>query len=103
MSKPSTPKITARGSPPQRRATHISRKREHIERAPLGRALRQIAHRVDEALRPGAVARIEIVRDDRAGPPADAREDRDVFLAVRAAIRNRLADDPGACLELPQE
>ena len=41
--------------------------------------------------------------DDRAGPAADAGQDRDVLPAVRPAIGDRLADDPGAGLELPQQ
>ena len=70
---------------------------------PLVVALGQVRHRVDEAERGGAVARVEIARDDRARPAADAGEHGDVLLAVRAAVGDRLADDPRAGLELPEQ
>src|SRR5689334_12868577 len=80
-----------------------STKREHIERASLRRHVRQVAHRTHESKRGGRVPRIEAARDDRAGPSAHTREHRDVLLSIRPAIRNRLPDDPGRRLVLPQE
>src|SRR5215211_7673665 len=79
------------------------RETEHIQRASLGGRLLEVAHGVDEAERGGAVARIEVAGHDRAGPAADARQDRHVLAAVGAAVGGRLADDPGAGLELPQQ
>src|SRR4051794_34816850 len=76
--------------------------REDIERPAAACDLRQVLHRIDKAERGGAVARIEHGRHDRPGPAADPGQDRDIFLAVRAAEDRRLADDPGAGLELPQ-
>src|SRR5947209_16307661 len=49
----------------------------------------QVLHRVDEAQRARAVARVHVARDDRAGPATDAREHRDVLLAVGPAITHR--------------
>src|SRR5206468_1750369 len=37
------------------------------------------------------------------GPATDTRKDGDILVPVRAAIRDRLADDAGAGLELPFE
>jgi hypothetical protein len=45
-------------------------------------SLRQVLHRVDEAAAAVRVARVESPSDDRAGPAADAGQDRDVLLAV---------------------
>src|SRR3954467_9078337 len=58
------------------------RKRKHMEHPALHRVLRQILHRVDEAKRRRAVARIEAARDHRARPSAHARENGHVLLAV---------------------
>src|SRR5690349_24732718 len=58
---------------------------EDIERPPLGRVLRQVAHGADEAKRRGLVARVEATRDDGAGPAADTRQHRHILMPVRAA------------------
>src|ERR1700758_4832712 len=77
------------------------REREHIER-PSGCGLRlEIRHNADHAERTGRIARVQITGDDGARPAACPREDSDIFVAVRPAIGHRLADDPGAGLELP--
>src|SRR3984957_9242831 len=79
------------------------RKREHIER-PSGCGLRlEIRHNADHAERAGRIARVKVAGDDGARPAADPRQDGDIFVAVRSAIGHRLADDPGASLELPFE
>src|SRR5688572_31387726 len=59
-----------------------SRQRKDIQRPAFLGVLRQVFHRVDEAAGATGVARIEVVRDDRTGPAADAREHRDVLFAV---------------------
>src|SRR4051812_32882512 len=71
-----------------------SRKREHIQRASLRGGLGQVLHGADESEGRGGVARVEPAGDDRAGPAAHARQDRDVLLTVRPLVRRRLADDP---------
>src|SRR5205085_11498213 len=76
---------------------------EDPERAALGRVRGQIAHRIHEAERGAGVPRIEIARDDGAGPAADAVQDRDVLLTVRTAVGDRLADDSRGRLEAPQQ
>src|ERR1051326_7012766 len=82
---------------------YSSRKRERVEHSPARGRLRQIAHGVDESEGGGAVARIELSGDDRAGPAADAGENRDVLFAVGAAEGDRLSDDSGTALEPPQQ
>src|SRR5947207_2429197 len=79
------------------------RQPEHIERSSLGGVLRQVAHGIDEAAAGGRVARIELVRHDRAGPTADTGQDRDVLAPVRTAIGRGLPDDPRTGLEPPQQ
>jgi hypothetical protein len=59
--------------------------RRHTASLP-SRVLRQVLHRVGEAVGGGAVARVEVAGHDGAGPAADARQDGDVLLAVRAAV-----------------
>src|SRR3954451_8148 len=75
---------------------------EDIERPALGGGIRQVVHHAAPAIRGGGVAYVQIGRDHRARPAADAREDGDILVPVRAAIRRGLADDPGGGLELPQ-
>src|SRR5688572_21320659 len=79
------------------------RQREHIDRAPFAGVVGEILGGAHEAERGGFVARVETAGDDGARPPADAIHDRDVLLAVGPAKTDRLADDPGARAELPQE
>src|SRR5690349_21386175 len=76
---------------------------EDIERPALGGGIRQVAHHLAPAERGTGIARVEIGGDDRAGPSADAREDGDILVPVRATIGGGLADDPGGGLELPQD
>jgi YVTN family beta-propeller protein len=83
-------------------ATRHSGKGEDIQRPSLARIVGQVLHGVDEALGRSAVAPVELAGDNRTGPAADSRQDRDVLLAVRAAVGDRLADDARAGLELPQ-
>src|SRR5581483_9596816 len=83
-------------------ATIALRKREDIQRPSLRRVLRQIGHRGDEAERRGRIRGREVAGDDGAGPSAHAGEYGDVLLAVRAFVRDRLSDDSGTGLELPQ-
>jgi hypothetical protein len=64
--------------------------------------LREITHRVDEAERGGGVARVELAGDNGAGPSADARENRDVLLAIRSQVRDGLTHDAGAGLVPPE-
>src|SRR3954470_17961764 len=78
------------------------RQRKNMQHAALDGVFGQVAHRVGEAEAHGAVARVDFLRDGDAGPAADARENRDVLLAVRALERDRLADDSRARLELPE-
>src|SRR3982750_3007641 len=79
------------------------RQRENMEHAAFDGVLRQVAHGVGEAQADGAVPRVHFLGDRDAGPAADAGENGDVLLAVGAAEGDRLADDSGAGLELPQE
>src|ERR1700742_1279995 len=74
---------------------------EDIER-PSGCGFRlEIRHDADHAERAGWIPRIKVAGHDGACPAADPREDGDVFVPVRTTIGDRLADDPGASLELP--
>src|SRR5689334_12770646 len=68
-----------------------SRQREDIQHAALLGLLLQIGHHVGPARRCRLVARIDVVCDDRAGPSADAGKNRNVLLAVGAAIGDGLA------------
>jgi hypothetical protein len=70
------------------------RKAEDIEFASLRSFLRQIGHRANESKRRGAVARVEVARNDGAGPAAYARENCDILMAIRPAVADWLADDP---------
>src|SRR5574338_908288 len=81
----------------------LARKSEDIEHASRRRLVRQVLDGMDEAQRRRRIARVELARDDRAGPAADPRDHRDILTPVRAAVADRLADDPAAGLELPQE
>src|SRR6266566_1428803 len=80
-----------------------SRECEHIEHASLRGALLEVAHRVRKATRGTAVARIDVVEYDGSGPATHARQHGDVLLAVRSSIRDRLTDDSGLGLELPEQ
>src|ERR1700751_2226920 len=84
-------------------AAHRSgfRQGEDIER-PSGCGFRlEIRHDAKHAKRAGGIPRIKVAGDDGARPAADPRKDGDIFVAVRTTISDRLADDPGASLELP--
>src|SRR5580692_9029945 len=80
-----------------------SRQRENIE-GPSGCGLRlEIRHDAEEAERTGRIARVKVAGDDGPCPAAYPRQDGDIFMPVRPTIGHRLADDPGAGLELPFE
>src|SRR5690349_7206812 len=79
------------------------RKRKNIKHASLRRVVRQIRHRTDKPERARRVACIETACDDCARPTTNTREYRDVLLAVRSTITNRLPDDSRATFELPQQ
>src|SRR3954452_11770049 len=101
-------KRTARGAAPRHptadsRHPRISWQCKRVEHPALGRRLRQVRHRVDESEGGGAVVRIELTGDDGTGPAADSGENRNVLLSVRSLVGDRLADDPGAAFELPEE
>src|SRR4051794_41062868 len=87
----------------QHSALVFSWQSERVEHPALRRVLPEVAHGVGESESGRAVAGIELARDDGARPAAHAAEHRDVLLAVRAAVGDRLADDSGAGLELPEE
>src|ERR1700733_571866 len=77
------------------------RQGEDIER-PSGCGLRVgTRHDAIHAEGAGRIARVEVAGDDGACPTAYARQDGDIFAPVRTTIGHRLADDPGAGLELP--
>src|SRR5437660_1526874 len=67
----------------RRDASHL--KREHIERSSLSRILRKIGNGIGKSRGGGRIAGIEIGGHERAGPAADAGENRDVLLVVRTA------------------
>src|SRR5690606_30266419 len=75
---------------------------EDIEHVPGVRVVLDVLHRADDAERGVRVVDRHGRIGDRAHPPADPGVDCDVLPAVRAEIRHRVADDPGAGLELPQ-
>src|SRR5271156_712378 len=79
------------------------RQGEHIERPSGCSFCLEIRHDADHAERAGRVARVKVAGDDGARPAAYSRQDSDIFVPVRPAIGHRLADDPGAGLELPFE
>src|SRR5277367_276883 len=79
------------------------RQGEDIER-PSGCGFRlEIRHDADHAERAGRIVRVKVAGNDGARPAAYSRQDGDIFVPVRPAIGHRLADDPGAGLELPFE
>src|SRR5437879_2379091 len=75
---------------------------EHVKHAALGGAILQVPQYIAKAHRCRAIARIEISRHHGAGPTANTGKNRDVFLAIRTAIGDGLANNAGARLELPQ-
>src|SRR3954454_10441626 len=76
---------------------------EHIERSAGCRVLREVRHRVHEAERRGAIARIDGPRHYRSGPSADTGEHGDVLMSVGTAIGHRLTDDSAVHLEPPKQ
>src|SRR5437763_4490464 len=69
------------------------RKGEDIEHPPFCGVLRQIFHCSDKSQSCRFVARVKTTRHNRTGPSTDPRQDRDVLLAVRAFVGDRLAND----------
>src|SRR5215212_11540805 len=95
---------TANRQPPTANtASTTSLKREDIQHPSSRRCFLEVRHRVHESEGGGRVARVEIARDDRAGPAADPRHVGDVLLAVRAAVGHRRRDHARAELELPHQ
>src|SRR4051812_36374948 len=84
-------------------AMRTLREAEDIERSSLVRCLLEVSHCVDEAERGGAIARVKVTGNDRTGPATDSGQYRDILVAVRPAIGDRLADDSRAGLELPKQ
>src|SRR3954470_17537653 len=76
--------------------------REDVKDAPARRRVLEIGEGGSPPVPRGRVPRIQIVADDRSRPSADAGEHGDVLMTVGAAVGDRLADDAGAALELPQ-
>src|SRR3954447_18357923 len=79
------------------------RQAKDIERPPFGRSFLQIGHGIDEAKSSGAVTRIEIARYDRARPASDTGKNGYILMTVRTLIGDRLSDNSGLGLELPQQ
>src|SRR5215210_317053 len=84
-------------------ATRLPRQTEDINRSTLDDPALEVARNPAETERRGRVAGVEIFRGHGARPAADPRRDRDILPAVGAAIADRLADDPAAGLEPPQQ
>src|SRR5437762_12471152 len=78
-SQPMVAMTSPMASPP---FTQLLRKAEDIEHSTFARRTGQVLHRVDEATRGGAVARVEVVRYDETRPSAHARKHRDVLTTV---------------------
>src|SRR3569623_157444 len=75
---------------------------EHQQLAPAGGVERQVLSSTGEAKRGVAYARIDLGVGHDSGPAADARENGDILLSVRAAVGDRLTDEAGACAKLPK-
>src|SRR5207248_4899010 len=78
------------------------RKRKHIEHSARGGMFRKIRHGIRKTQRGCSIHRIDPTRHHRPGPSAYPRKDRYILFAVGPPISNRLSDDSGAYLELPQ-
>src|SRR5438270_13852375 len=78
------------------------REREHIQHAALCCVFTEIAHGIQESQRPCSVHSVQAARYGCARPATHAREDRDVLLAVRSLVGDRLANDAGPCLKFPK-
>src|SRR5689334_1540068 len=90
----------ASATTPRRR--RLARNGEDIEHASRRGFHRQVLDRVGKAKRAGRVARVHLAGHHRAGPTADARDERNILPPVRSAVADRLADDSAARLELPE-
>src|SRR3954466_420929 len=62
----------------------------------------QILHRIHKSSRARGIAVVEVATDDRSGPPANSRENRDVLLVIRASIGHRLTDNSRGRFILPK-
>src|SRR6185503_16860702 len=85
-----------------KRPARRSGKREHIQHPAFGGCLGKILHRVDEPERRTRVSDIQTAGHDSPGPAPHPGQHGHIFLAVGAAIHDRLPHDPRAHLELPQ-
>src|SRR6266446_614711 len=92
---------------------HISRLRlvlpcdclqpEHEQRAARVADVDVVTKGADRAECGGRILGADAERHTSARPAADSGEHGDVLLAVGPQIGHRVADDPGGCLELPQQ
>src|SRR4051812_24202478 len=71
-SRAAAPEAATRHKPAPKSSRHL-REDEIIQHPSLGGDVLQVAHGVEEAQRPGAVAWVEVGRDDHARPAADTR------------------------------
>src|SRR3569833_3229438 len=76
---------------------------EYKELAATRRVEREILGRSGETEGGIADAHIDLGIGDHAGPATDARQNHDVLLSVRAAIRDRLTDESRPRAELPEQ
>src|SRR5688572_14398232 len=76
--------------------------RKHEQHSSPARPPREIGQRRSTLSDVIRQVRGHIAGDEEAHVAADARVDRDVLLAIRPQVRDGIADDAGADLELPQ-
>src|SRR5882672_6114810 len=76
---------------------------EHEQRAARVADVDVVTKGADRAECGGRILGADAERYTSARPAADAGEHGDVLLAVGPQIGHRVADDPGGCLELPQQ
>src|SRR5882762_111634 len=76
---------------------------EHEQRAARVADVDVVTKGADRAECGGRILGADAERHTSARPAADSGEHGDVLLAVGPQIGHRVADDPGGCLELPQQ
>src|SRR5918993_2154593 len=81
----------------------VLRQRKNVEGAAFGRVLRQVLHGVGKAQRNERVCLGQDSQGGRSCPSSNSREYRDVLPAIGAEVGDRLTDDSGAYLELPEQ
>src|SRR5690606_9797157 len=82
--------------------THLLSQPEDVEHAARARVVLDALHGAYHAQRRVRIVVGDVGKRRRAHPAADPGIDGDVLLAIRTEVRDRVADDPGAGLELPQ-